>query len=114
MESKAITKYVRLTTKKARYILDTIRGKRVDDALRILKFTEKRGAYFIRKTLESALANAQTKADQSGSDLENLKVKTAMASEGPTLKRFLPRAMGRASRIRKRTSHISIVLSDTE
>lgn len=112
MEAKAKTKYIRLTTKKAKLILDQIRGKKVDEALRILKFTEKKGALYIQKTLSSALANAQNISDQD-TDLESLFVKSAMANEGPVYKRFLPRAMGRASRIRKRTSHITIVLADS-
>jgi len=108
MEVKSLAKHVRVTPRKARLVVDLIRGERVEKALNILQFTNKRGAFLVQKTLKSAVANAESKAEAIES--ENLFVKEVFVNEGPVLKRFRPRAMGRASRIRKRTSHITIVL----
>jgi large subunit ribosomal protein L22 len=109
MEVKAITKYARISPTKVRPLVDVLRGKRAADALTMLKFTPLKGSRLVGKTLKSALANAEAARTI---DLDNLVVKTILVDEGPRLKRFRPRAMGRATRIVKRTSHITIVLSE--
>ncbi|MBQ8037607.1 MAG: 50S ribosomal protein L22 [Proteobacteria bacterium] len=98
---------VRLAPRKARIIVDMIRGSRVNDAISILRFTDKRGAVIIEKLIESALHNMS--AD---TDIDSLKVARAWVNEGPTLRRYMPRAQGRATRIRKRTCHIHIELDN--
>jgi large subunit ribosomal protein L22 len=109
MEARATTRYARLTAQKARLVVDLIRGRRVEEALGILQFTPKRGAKIVAKTLKSAIANAE---HTSRVDVDALYVKQAYANEGPTAKRFLPRAHGRATPIFKRTSHITIVVDE--
>lgn len=111
METRAVAKYVRISPRKARLAVDLIRGREFEAAQTLLKFSPRHGAAVVGKVLASAGANAE----------RNLKVAPATMSvvecyvdEGPTLKRFRPRAMGRASRINKRTSHITIVLRSTE
>jgi len=108
MEAKAIAKYVRVTPRKADQVLQLIRGKRVDLATEILLFTPKHVARTIRKVLQSAVANAV--AVEGKINTESLHVKHATAHAGPTMKRILPRAQGRATPILKRTSHITIVV----
>lgn len=105
---RAQAKYVRTSARKARLVCDHIRGKSVDEARAILAFTPRAAAKDWAKLLNSAVANAENNHELLGSDL---KVATAFADEGPTLKRFQPRAMGRATRIRKRTSHLTITLT---
>ncbi len=105
---KATARMVRIPARKARLVIDLIRGKKVADALGILKFTPRKGAYLIEKVLNSAIANAENNFDL---DVEDLYVSEAYVNEGPTLKRFRPRAKGSASPINKRTSHITIVVS---
>jgi large subunit ribosomal protein L22 len=109
MEARATTRYARLTAQKARLVVDLIRGRRVEEALGILQFTPKRGAKIVAKTLKSAIANAE---HTSRGDVDARDVKQAYANEGPTAKRFLPRAHGRATPIFKRTSHITIVVDE--
>ncbi len=111
MEAKSNAKYIRIPLKKAKLILDQIRGKHVEEALLYLKFCEKKGAGFVKKALESALANAQNQ-NEGSVDLEKLKVVKASANLGPSFKRIQPRAMGRAYFVRHKSSHISIVLAD--
>ena len=110
MECKATARYIRVSPRKARLVVDTIRGKSVADAIAALDFTPRAAARSIRKVLKSAMANAENnhQADQ----VEEMTVSKAFVDGGPVLKRFRPRAMGRAARILKRTSHITIVLSD--
>lgn len=108
MESRAMLKYVRIAPRKARFVADLIRGKDVSQALDLLQFTEKRSAPIIANLIKSAVANA-TQQD-SGVDVDRLYVKTVTVDQGPTLRRWLPRAMGRATRINKKTSHILVVL----
>lgn len=111
MEAKAINRYVRVSPRKARIVLDQIRGKDVIQAQEILAFTNRAVAEIIEKTLNSAIANA----GQAGmNNPEKLIVKACYADEGPTLKRYRPRAKGSASRIRKRTSHITVIVSTRE
>ena len=106
MEAKAITKYVRVSVRKAKPLLKSIRGLEVEESLKVLAFSAKRVAKAIEKTLKSAVANAKSKESKPKED--KLYVKEAYANEGPTLRRFITRAHGRATRIRKRTSHITI------
>ena len=108
MEAKAIAKYVRVTPRKADQVLQLIRGKRVDLATEMLLFTPKHVARTIRKVLQSAVANAV--AVEGKINVESLHVKHATANAGPTMKRILPRAQGRATPILKRTCHITIVV----
>ena len=111
MEAKAIARYVRVSPRKARIVVDLIRGKSVVRAREILAFTNRGVAETVEKTLNSAVANAE---NQHHVRPESLVVKTAYVDEGPTLKRIRPRAKGSASRIRKRTSHISIIVAPRE
>lgn len=109
--AKAMAKTVRIAPRKARLVIDLIRGKQVGEAMAILKFTPKAGSPIIQKVLMSAIANAEHNYDL---DLETLYVSEAYVNEGPTMKRFRPRAKGSASPILKRTSHITIVVSEKE
>ncbi len=109
MEKQAIAKYLRLSPRKARYSADLIRGKQVEEALRILSHTPKHGARVISKVVHSALANAR---QNKSIDVDTLFVKTVYVNQGPTLKRFRPKPMGRAGKIRKRTCHITVVVSE--
>ena len=109
MESRATTRFAHLSAQKARLVIDLIRGRRVEDALGVLQFTPKRGAKIVAKTLKSAIANAE---HGSRIDVDALYVKQAFVNEGPTAKRSLPRAHGRATPIFKRTSHITVVVDE--
>jgi len=109
METRATTRFVRLTAQKARLVVDLIRDKPVEKAMAILEYTPKRGARTILKTLRSAVANAESTQNV---DVDRLYVKRAFVDEGPTAKRFLPRAHGRATKIFKRTSHITLVVDE--
>ncbi|MEW9082980.1 50S ribosomal protein L22 [Caldanaerobacter subterraneus] len=111
MEARAIARYVRISPRKARLVLNLIRGKHVDEALAILKFTPKKASKIVEKVLKSAIANAENNHNM---NRDNLYVAKAVADEGPTMKRVLPRAMGRADIIRRRTSHITIVVKEKE
>lgn len=104
---KAEAKFVRISPRKVRLVMDQIRGKRVEEALGLLSFAPQKGARILKKVLDSAVANAEQRG---GVDVDTLYVKRVYANEGPTLKRFRPRALGRATRIRKRTSHLTIIL----
>lgn len=109
METRAITKFVRLSPRKVRLVVDQIRGKGVEEALNILKFTPKRSAAIVTKALRAAVANAE---GTQSVDVDKLYVKHVMVDEGGMWKRFMPRAMGRATRVRKRLSHITVVLDE--
>ncbi len=111
MEAKAVARTIRIAPRKVRLVLDLIRGKEVGEAIAILKLTNKASSPVVEKLLMSALANAEHNYDM---NVDTLVVKEAYANEGPTLKRFRPRAQGRASAINKRTSHITIVVADKE
>lgn len=109
METKAVAKYIRISPQKARLVADIIRGMKADTAVTTLRFMPKKAARILRKVLESAVANA----DQRDSvDVDSLFVKEITVDGGPMLKRFSPRAQGRATRILKRTSHITIVVDE--
>lgn len=108
MEAKAIARYVRVTPRKADQVLQLIRGKRVDLATEILDFTPKHVARVIGKVVKSAVANAV--AMEGKINVEHLTVKQAVAGAGPTMKRFLPRAQGRATPILKKTCHITVIV----
>ncbi|WP_153125756.1 50S ribosomal protein L22 [Peribacillus tepidiphilus] len=109
MQAKAVARTVRIAPRKVRLVVDLIRGKQVGEAIAILRHTPKSASPVVEKVLKSAMANAEHNYEM---DINNLVVKEAYVNEGPTLKRFRPRAMGRASAINKRTSHITIVLSE--
>ena len=109
MEARAIAKYIRVTPRKAGQIADLVRGKNVNEALAILKFTPRYAASVVAKVLKSAIANAE---NNNNMDVDKLYVAEICANQGPTMKRFMPRAMGRATTIRKRTSHIEIVVKE--
>lgn len=108
---KAKAKYVRISPRKARLVADQVRGKGYPEAVSILEFTNKRAAGFVKNVVESAGANAENNFDE---DPELLTVETIMVDEGPTIKRYRPRALGRAVMIRKRTSHITVELGGAE
>ncbi len=109
MEVRARLRFARVAPRKARLVADLIRGKRSEEALNILNFTKKAAARILGKLLKSAIANA---AQKRNIDVDRLYVKQITVDQGPTMKRYQPRALGRATMIRKRTSHIQIVLDE--
>jgi len=111
MEARAVARYVRVSPRKARIVIDLIRGKSVADASAILQFTPRAAAEDVAKVLNSAVANAEKNLKIKSEDLY---VGTAYVDEGPTLKRIRPRAQGRAFRIDKRTSHITVIVKQRE
>ena len=116
MQARAIARGVGMSPRKMRLVLDLIRGRGVNEAYAILKFSKKGATRPIEKTLRSAVANATQKADKEGTflDADELVVREAYVNEGPRLKRFSPRAMGRATPIIKRTSHVTIIVDRKE
>lgn len=111
MQSSALLRYARIAPRKVRMVARLIYRKPVDEAVNILMFTNRRPARLLKKLLVSAIANAEEKS-KGNVDTDSLLVKEVQVDQGPTLKRWSPRAMGRATRINKRTSHIRIVLDD--
>lgn len=109
MEASAKLRYARLSPQKTRLVVDMVRGKAVQDALNILKFSPQRPADVVAKVVRSAVANAEQKGV---ADVDRLFVKAVFVDQGPVLKRFMPRAQGRATRIIKPTSHITVVLDE--
>src|SRR6056297_158090 len=109
MEASAKLKSVRLSPQKTRLVVDMVRGKAVQEALNILKFSPQRPADIVAKLVRSAVANAEQKGIE---DVDRLFVKNIYVDQGPVLKRFMPRAQGRATRIRKPTSHVTVVLDE--
>ncbi|MGZ9587235.1 50S ribosomal protein L22 [Paenibacillus marinisediminis] len=109
MQAKAHANNVRIAPRKVKLVIDLIRGKQVGEAIAILRHTPKSASPVVEKLLNSAIANAEHNYQM---DVNKLVVEQVYANEGPTMKRFRPRAMGRASRINKRTSHITIVVSE--
>jgi large subunit ribosomal protein L22 len=110
-ESKAIARHIRISPRKARRIIDLIRGKNVEEARAILQFATHKAAAPIHKVLRSAIANAEHNYDM---NVDELYVKTAFVDAGPSLKRLIPRAQGRADVLKKRSSHITIIVSEKE
>lgn len=111
MEAKAVARYVRIAPRKVRQVANEIKGKGVDEALQILQFTPRAAAEILRKVLNSAVANAENNLEL---DRNNLVVAKALVDQGPALKRYRARAQGRAAAIRKRTSHITIIVEEKE
>lgn len=109
MEAKAVAKYMHIAPRKVRIVAKNIKGLTVEKALAQLRYTPKKAAVILLKVLNSALANAEQKSEI---DVDTLYVKNVFVDEGPTAKRWRPRAMGRATRIRKRTSHVTIILDE--
>ena len=109
METRAIVRGVRLSVDKGRLVADMIRGKKVDQALQILTFTQKKAAVIIKKALESAIANAE---HNDGADIDDLKVKTIYVEQGTTLKRSAARAKGRGARLSKPTCHVYVTVGN--
>ncbi|MBW1678634.1 MAG: 50S ribosomal protein L22 [Deltaproteobacteria bacterium] len=110
METQAVARHIRMSPRKVRYVVDLVRGKKVEEALDILTFTPRRASPVISRLLKSAIANA---GQNESIDVDTLYIKKIFVDGGPTLKRFRPRAMGRATTIRKRTSHITVVLEES-
>ena len=110
-EVQSIAKYVRIAPRKVRIVMDLIRGKKVDDAFAILKFTPKRGSRLLEKVLKSAVANAENNFDM---DTDKLYVSTCFVDQGPTLKRIHPRSRGQAFGILKHTSHITVKVAEQQ
>jgi len=111
METRASLRYLRITPRKVRAVADLIRGKNVNQALAQLAYVEKRAAEPVAKLLRSAVANAD-QAAKGQLDVDKLRVKELMVDQGPSLRRYMPRAMGRAFKVLKKTSHISLTISD--
>jgi len=109
MQVSATAKRLQISPQKARLVVDQVRGKAVSDALDILSFSTRKGAVLVRKVLESAIANAE---NNEGADIDELKVSEVFVNEGMTMKRIKPRAKGRADRIFKRSSHITVTVTD--
>src|SRR5689334_7409583 len=113
MESKASLKFVRVSARKARLVADVVRGKDVSEAIETLTFLDKKTAPMLKKLIESAVANAEQAAKRADEelDIDQLYVKTVLVDRGPQLRRFRPRAQGRATKILKQTAHISVELA---
>lgn len=111
MEAKAVARHVRISPRKVRPVVDLIRGKRVDQALSILRFTPRRAAEVVSKVIRSAVANAEHNLDL---PRDNLYVAAAFVDQGPTLKRFHPRQRGQAFPILKRSSHVTVIVRQGE
>lgn len=109
MEVAAKLRFARISPQKCRLVADQIRGLPVDKALNILAFSPKKGAAMLKKVLESAIANAE---HNEGADVDELCIKSVFVDQGPTMKRIMPRAKGRANRILKRTSHITVAVGE--
>ena len=109
METRAVAKFIRISPRKIRLVMDQVRGKQVGEALNMLSFAPQRGAGILKKLVNSAIANAE---QNTGVDVDSLYIIRVYADEGPTLKRWRPRAQGRATSIRKRTSHLTVVLNE--
>jgi large subunit ribosomal protein L22 len=109
MEVRAVAKYVRISPQKVRQLVDGVKGKPVEDGLNLLKFMPQKAASIVEKTIRSAVANADQLQNM---DVDSLVIQNITANQGPTLKRFRARARGRGTRILKRTSHITVILSE--
>ncbi|AQS57968.1 50S ribosomal protein L22 [Desulforamulus ferrireducens] len=109
MEARAIAKFIRVSPRKARMVVDLIRGKKLEEALAILRYTPNKAAEAVTKVVKSAAANAEHNYEM---DKDDLVISQIFVDQGPTLKRVMPRAMGRADIIKRKTSHITVVVSD--
>jgi len=109
MEAKAAARFIRVSPRKIRLIMDQVRGMQVEKAVNKLTFAPQKGARILKKLINSAVANAEQNTNV---DVDALYIKRIYADEGPTLKRWMPRAQGRATRIRKRTSHLTVILDE--
>ena len=109
METRAAAKFIRVSPRKIRLVMDQVRGRKVEEALNILSFAPQKGARILKKLINSAVANAE---QNSNVDVDSLYVKRLYADEGPTMKRWRPRAQGRATRINKRTSHLTVIVDE--
>ena len=112
MEVRSKAKFLKVPSKKLRDVADLIRGKNINLALNILKVTNRKASYFINQALKNVIANAQNKNDKV--DVDKLYIKEIFVDEGPMSKRWMPRAMGRATTIRKRTSHLTVKVDEQE
>jgi large subunit ribosomal protein L22 len=114
LEARCLTRFIRVTPQKMRLLADLVRGRKVNDALEVLQFSPKAAARPVEKAVRSALANLLQHEGAKDINVDNAFVRTVFVDEGPTMKRYLPRAMGRATVIRKRTSHLTVwVAGDT-
>ena len=109
MEVRAVSKYVRVSPRKVRMIVDAVKGKPVESGLNALKFMPQKAAAIVAKTIRSAVANAEQNSEL---DIDQLVIRNVIADQGPTLKRWRARARGRGTRILKRTSHITVILDE--
>ncbi len=109
MEAKAVVRTVRMSPRKMRVVANLVRGKKVGEAMALLKLMPKKGAFVIRKLLISAVANAEQKGDV---DVDNLTVRDCNVDNGPIVKSWMPRSMGRANRIQSRTSHVTVTVAN--
>ncbi len=109
MEARAIAKFIRVSPRKARMVVDLIRGKKLDEALAILRYTPNKATDAVTKVVKSAAANAEHNYEM---DRDELFISAVFIDQGPSLKRMMPRAMGRADIIKRKTSHITVVVSD--
>lgn len=109
MEARAVAKFIRVSPRKARMVVDLIRGKKLEEALAILRYTPNKATEAVTKVVKSAAANAEHNNDM---DKDEIYISQVFVDQGPTLKRMMPRAMGRADIMKRRTSHITVVVSD--
>ena len=112
MEARAVEKYIRMSPRKIKYVIDMIKSKPLDEAIDILSFTNRRAARAIKKAIECAVANALDKFKELKITEDDLYLKDIYVTDGPTLKRWKPRARGRADRLLKRTAHITVIVAD--
>ena len=114
MQATAYIKYLRTSSTKLKPVLDLVRGKKVEEGLTLLKFTNKKASRLVHKAIRSAFANAEQSLDTKDKEMETLYIAEIYANQGPTLKRFIPKARGRAGRIQKKTGHIKVILKTAE
>jgi large subunit ribosomal protein L22 len=114
MEARCVAKFLHVTPRKMRLVADMVRGKNVNEAINLLKFTTRSAASPTLKAIQSAVANLVNREDSKGVNPDHLVVRTIFVDEGPSFKRFLPRAMGRATPIRKRMSHLTVLVGEPE
>jgi large subunit ribosomal protein L22 len=111
MEARCVARFVRVTPRKMRLVADLVRGKNVNEAINILKFTPRSASSPTMKAIQSAVANYAQLHDATSTEIDSLTVRTIFADEGPTMHRFMPRAQGRATPIKKRMSHLTVIVA---